>query len=304
VGAFGVVPIEGARGTVAVLSIAHHLPHTYDTDARAFFVALAQHCAQALERTRLFENEKRAREAAQESSRFAQTFVGILGHDLRNPLNAITLSASLLRTKLGSQSKPADRILSSAQRMSSMVDQLLDLTRSRIAGGIPIDRKPRELHEVISDVIEESRIANPGRQVEWESLGQGHGLWDESRIAQVVSNLVGNALQHGDPTKAVVVRMVDEAETVILTVHNEGTPIDAELQRMLFDAYRSSAVRGDRSRGLGLGLFITQQIVRGHAGHIEVRSSASEGTTFTVTLPRGRGLSAQEARPPSQLQTT
>jgi signal transduction histidine kinase len=172
--------------------------------------------------------------------------------------------------------------------MANMVAQLLDLTRSRLAGGIPIDPRPADVSAIVSGIVDELRLVHPDRVIEWQSEGEERGRFDVDRLAQVVSNLVGNALEHGDPSRPISVRLSGEPDQVVLFVHSEGPPIPPDLLPVIFDPYRRSTARDERSKGLGLGLFITEQVVLGHGGTIEVRSSAEEGTTFAVKLPRAR----------------
>jgi signal transduction histidine kinase len=179
-----------------------------------------------------------------------------------------------------------ERVLASAQRMSNMVGQLLDLTRSRIAGGITIDLRPIEVGGVVSEVVDELRRAYPARQIIWEAGAGATALGDRDRLAQVFSNLVGNALEHGDPGRPVTVRLAVAGSETTLSVHNDGPPVAAEALPFLFEPFRRTVFRTERSKGLGLGLYITQQIVRAHGGRVDVSSSVESGTTFTVALPR------------------
>jgi len=214
-------------------------------------------------------------------------FIGILGHDLRNPINAVSMTATLLRRKAVGDARALDRILSSTRRMSSMVGQLLDLTRSRLAGGIDVERRLIDVGVVVSEALDELRHAYPGREIALTLAGSLEALVDKDRLAQVISNLVGNALEHGDRSAPVNVQLfTDDAGGLCLRVHNSGPPIPPHLLPAIFDPFRRTTARDERSRGLGLGLFITQQIVLAHGGTIDVRSSAGEGTTFTVAVPR------------------
>ena len=230
--------------------------------------------------------ERVRRTIAEQESRFAQMFIGILGHDLRNPLNAIAMAARLLKRKIGrADPKVVDRISASAERMSNMVDQLLDLTRHRLGGGFSIEKKEGDLSEIVSTVIDELRLVHPDRTIDWTPRPHTRCAWDPGRMAQVISNLVGNALEHSPPKSYVVVRLESIADEVVLSVHNEGPPIPEELLPNIFDPYRRNAARSANSKGLGLGLYITQQLVQAHGGRIEVRSTTEAGTTFTVFVP-------------------
>ncbi|HET7785540.1 MAG TPA: ATP-binding protein [Myxococcales bacterium] len=224
---------------------------------------------------------KRGELEAKRTARFREQFVGIVSHDLRNPLTAILNSAQLLQ-RYGDlperQARVAARISSSAERMARMIDDLLDFARSRLGGGFPIQRRRMDLQQVCEQIVEELEFAWT-RSIPVDAQGDLWGNWDPDRIAQVISNLVGNALQHSQGDVRVTLRA--EGDTVVLETWNGGQPIPAEVVPHLFEPGRRDA----RSSGLGLGLFIVQQIVLAHGGHMEVRSDA-EGTVFTVALPR------------------
>ena len=230
--------------------------------------------------------------ALRDAARFQEQFVGILGHDLRNPLNAISMGTDLLlRPEIPAEDsqRALRRIASSAARMRRMVDQLLDLTRARLAGGIPVQLTPgTDLAEVARGAVDELRVGHPEAQLTLDAVPQIRGEWDADRIAQVVSNLVGNAISHGAGAPVdVQVKLVDGSAT--LAVHNGGSPIPADLLPGIFDPFhRTGAGRPSAARGLGLGLFITREIVLAHGGTIDVNSAQIEGTTFTVTLPPQR----------------
>lgn len=295
------LPLSVGGRTVGVLSLGvNGARRPPDERERVFMQALADRTALAIENGRLFRENAQARvklreqlsdetarrQEAESYTRFAEMFVGMLGHDLRNPLNAVAMTARLLKRRGGAEPKAVDRILSSAERMSNMVAQLLDLTRSRLAGGITVERKPVRLGEIVTEAIEELRLIHPQRTITWEARGDDRTLGDQGRLAQVVSNLVGNAVEHGDPGQPVLVALVATGDRLALTVQNPGPPIPPELLRVIFDPFRRTTARGEQARGLGLGLFISQQIVLAHGGDIDVRSTAAEGTVFTVRLAR------------------
>jgi signal transduction histidine kinase len=228
-----------------------------------------------------------ARESVEKSLRFAEQFIGMLGHDLRNPLNAIQVAATLVReTSTDATKRYLDRILASSKRMSSMVSQLLDLTRTRLAEGIALERTAFDFAQTIDSVLSELELIYAKREVRRVVRGDTRGNWDEDRLARVVSNLVGNALQHGDSSRPVEVRLIGEGPQVRFEVQNYGEVIAAELLPTIFDPYRRSDARSRTSEGLGLGLYITQQIVLAHGGTIAVRSGSVQGTVFEVVLPR------------------
>ncbi len=222
---------------------------------------------------------------------FERQLIGIVSHDLRNPLSAITLAVSVLlqRGELGDRmERHVQRIHRSAERATRMIRDLLDFTRARQGGGIPVFPRPVNLHEVVHTVVDEVQAASPGRRIHFERTGSGAGTWDPDRLAQVLSNLLGNALQYSPPDTAVRVASRGLEDGVVLEVHNAGTPIPLEQQPRLFEPLERGAERPeDRGgRSIGLGLYIVRSIVQAHGGSVEVRSTDADGTTFTVRLPR------------------
>jgi signal transduction histidine kinase len=238
-----------------------------------------------------------------ELERYRDQFLAVLGHDLRNPLGAIVTAASLL-IKTGDpeerHSRIAAGILHSAMRMSRMVNDLLDLTRSRLGEGIPVKPAPMNLEAVCQQALAELEAFHPDRDLRFEPSGDLHGEWDSDRLVQVVSNLAANALQHGDEAAPVLISARAEGEQVVLAVHNEGTPIPPESMGSIFEPM----VRAERSEpaqpsaSLGLGLYIVREIVAAHQGAITVTSSMKQGTTFTVRLPRHSRPDERPSRAP------
>jgi phosphoserine phosphatase RsbU/P len=220
---------------------------------------------------------------------FQERFLGILGHDLRNPLASIDMGTGIIRQRSTDPAviRVADRMHASAVRMSRMIEQILDLTRSRLASGLEIKAEPMDLREVLTRMVDESKALHPSRVVELHCPALS-GVWDRDRLEQVFSNLLGNALSYGAPDRPVTVRATADDQQVLVDVHNEGEPIPTALQPRLFDPFR----RGERdsrtanTAGLGLGLYISSELVRAHGGTIVLWSSQAEGTTFRVALPR------------------
>jgi PAS domain S-box-containing protein len=238
--------------------------------------------------------ERRLAREREETARFSERFVGILGHDLRNPLAAITMGAALLESQApleASHLRRVRQIASSAARMARMVDQLLDLTRARLSGGIPIARRTTDLVAVVSSVVEELTAAHPTIMLALDLPREMHGEWDGDRLAQVFSNLLGNAIEHGDRTRPIKLALGGDDSTAHLTVENQAPPIPEAVLAGLFDAFRGGRPGASlKSTGLGLGLYITREIVAAHGGSVTVRSA--EETVFVVTLPRRLGPEA------------
>ncbi len=247
---------------------------------------LALSTRRALHRVRLdYEN------ALQEQRRLEQMremFVGILGHDLRTPLTAvITGGHALLRGSLPERSTSlVQRIVSSGERMRRLVEQLLDLTRARVGGGLRLDLSNVALDDLVGNVVDEIRAANTDRAIELEAHGPLRCSVDPDRFAQVVANLLSNAVTHGAGDAPIRVSLTRECECVQLAVQNGGRPIPPQLLDTLFQPFRRADDASRRSSsGLGLGLYIVHEIVEAHDGAIDVTSDEEQGTIFRVTLP-------------------
>jgi sigma-B regulation protein RsbU (phosphoserine phosphatase) len=227
-------------------------------------------------------------ESRKRAAEFQERFVAILAHDLRNPLAAIDMGVALLRrTAEPRAARVIGRLESSTARMSRMIEQILDFTRSRLGGGLEVRPTSVDLREVLTQVIDEIRSAHPSRAIVLECPSPIEGVWDRDRLEQVFSNLIANAIHHGlAGTVATVAARVDGSR-VMVSVHNDGLPIPEDLRSKLFDPFRrgSQDSRTAQTAGLGLGLFISREIVIAHAGSIDVQSTAASGTTFRVELP-------------------
>jgi signal transduction histidine kinase len=248
------------------------------------------------ERTQLLEREQQTRrevEALQAETRkradFERQLIGIVSHDLRNPLSAIALTAEALEHQVADeqQKRGIRRIRQSANRATRMIRDLLDFTQVRQGGGITIQRTAADLHEVVRVVVDEVRAARPDRSIEMARSGSGAGQWDSDRLAQVVSNLLGNALQYSPPDTPVRVETHGEADSLVLKVHNFGSAISQALLPRIFEPMERGAALVDQAgSSVGLGLYIVRHLVLAHGGTVDVHSTAAEGTTFTVRLPR------------------
>jgi signal transduction histidine kinase len=199
------------------------------------------------------------------------------------------MGAGILRQR---STNPVDirvlnRMHTSSLRMSRMIAQILDLTRTRLAGGLQLNPQPIDLRDAIVHVVDELRAAHPTRTIDVTSPPLP-GTWDKDRLEQVFSNLVGNALLHGDAATPVTVRAQVAGRAVSFEVHNDGPAIPAELQATIFNPFRRGErdSRSSNTAGLGLGLYISNEIAVAHGGSISLRSSDTEGTTFEVVLPR------------------
>lgn len=274
------VPLVVAGTVKGVLVVVRSASSIGADDDEWILSALADQASVALEKTRLYE-----------FGEFREQLVGIVGHDLRNPLNTILMGANILLLCEGLGQKETGlvrKIANNASQATRLIDQLLDLTRSRLGGGIPIDLTRFDLNGVCRQVIDETQLTHAERPLRVDVRGDLTVVWDRDRIYQLLANLVGNAVHHGEPLSPIELR-IDGGETeVVIDVANQGEPIPQETLPFIFDAFRKGrTVHPSRTQGLGLGLFIVREIVRSHGGSIAVTSSASDGTTFRVRLPRG-----------------
>jgi signal transduction histidine kinase len=221
-----------------------------------------------------------------------ELFLGILGHDLRNPLGAMLMSAQLA-SKIGplneKQAMLVSQVISSGGRATEILDHLLDLTRARHGSGMHVIRQRMDMAFISRQMVDEMRAMHPGRNFSLEISGQTEGEWDKPRIGQVFSNLLGNAVQYGFKDTPIGVTIKGDLENVILSVHNDGVPIPINALGEIFGPLiRGEADNSERTKpaNLGLGLYITKEIVSAHNGTITVTSSEKDGTTFTVRFPR------------------
>ncbi len=243
-------------------------------------------------------NERRAEEERrQRQAEFEQQLLGIVSHDLRNPISVISMNAGMLLRRGDAppaSSKALARILASADRASRMVRDLLDFTQARLGGGIAISPRPADLHEVTRQMVDEVQTAFPEREVRFAPTGDGRGSWDPDRLGQIVANLVTNALSYSPPDTPVMVQTRPreaganrEGDWLVLEVHNQGAPIPPEIIPGLFQPFKRGRDHGrDSQRSIGLGLYIVRQLVEAHGGTVEIESRAGYGTSFRVHLPR------------------
>ena len=245
------------------------------TDVRRFNEAIDEAMSESMDRF------------AVQTDLFRDQFIGVLGHDLRTPLGAVMAGAALLAAPDDNpqrRGRVVARIMNSAQRMERMIGDLLDLTRARLGGSMPLKRRSADLRQVCEEAMIEIRAGRPEAVVRFQASGDLRGEWDVDRLAQVVSNLVGNAIQHGSGTPVTLIGQ-EQGDAVTLAVHNGGPPIPPEVLPFVFEPLARGPAKA-ASHSIGLGLFIARAIVSAHGGDIQVSSSTDAGTTVTVELPK------------------
>ena len=222
------------------------------------------------------------------AAEFRERLLGIIGHDLRNPLNTMLVAAQLLakRSQLPAEDAwLARRIVDSGQRMARMIEQLTSFTRARHDGGFELDLRPCDLGVICRSVVEELRLSS-GTEILLTTTGALEGTWDADRLAEVLSNVIGNATGHATSGTPVTVVAHEQGSGVVIEIGNEGESIPPELLETIFSAFGRGQTNSRRESGhLGLGLYISSQILLSHGGTINVQSSAGS-TTFSIDLPR------------------
>lgn len=214
-----------------------------------------------------------------------EQFIAVLGHDLRNPLASIVGATRLLRRDTTSEKtlRVLEMMETSVNRMADLIDDVMDFARGRLGSGISAQRRVAPLEPVLRQVVAELKIAQPGRDFVCDLAVTEPVSFDEGRIAQLVSNLLGNAITHGDPRSPVGLAASTADGWLTLSVSNAGEPIPAAAMERLFQPFFRGEVRESR-QGLGLGLHIASEIARAHGGDLRVHSDDAE-TRFTLTMP-------------------
>jgi len=245
-------------------------------------------------------NEAIDQALAESVARYAQLvkqsenmFLAILGHDLRNPLGTVLTGATFIMRATDVPSKyvlAATRIFNSGQRMAKLIADLIDFTRSHLGAGIPVKPKRMNLAEVCLNVVDELRTSHPERIIDFDPGVREEVYGDDDRLAQVLSNIIGNALQYGTAHEAIIVRLSSTAQEVSVAVNNKGPVILPKMLGSVFDPLVRLAAQESldqaRDTSLGIGMYIARQIVVAHGGTMSVASTDSDGTTFGMTLPR------------------
>jgi phosphoserine phosphatase RsbU/P len=244
-----------------------------------------------LSRKRLEElvaETSRLHENAKDRALFAEQMIGIVSHDLRNPVSTIQTGAALLSRgpAVPGHDRLVSRIVRASQRADRLISDLLDFTQARLGSGLRVAREAVDVHELVAEALEELALAYPGRALHHVRQGKGACQADPARLEQLLGNLVSNAMSYGQADAAVTVSSWIEDETCGISVHNFGPPIPAEALPTLFQPMTRGPKSLGSKRSVGLGLFIVAEIARAHGGVTHVDSSAEAGTTFRASFRR------------------
>jgi signal transduction histidine kinase len=274
------VPLVVGGGVTGILAVALPDGVIASADEQEWLLsALADQAAVALEKSRLDER-----------GRFRDRLIGIVSHDLRNPINTILLGTSVLLEGDALDAytvKTLTRIQAAGERAERMIGDLLDYTQAHLGGGIRIERRPHDIGVIVRQVVEDIEIAHPEHDFELVHAGDTTAEIDADRIAQVVGNLLSNAIHHSPRGAHIRIELHGEETSVTFAVHNRGSLIPPERLGDIFQPMQQVTPGGGRGhRSVGLGLYIVETIVAAHRGTVAVVSTVIDGTTFSVAIPR------------------
>jgi K+-sensing histidine kinase KdpD len=284
------LPVIGLDRVIGVFRVEPAADVTYDADHVGLVSIVCAQLGGYLTGLSLREDQARRLHDLQSAHDFQRLLVGVVGHDLRNPLSVILAGASVLQhTAAGPETQldVARRITKNVRRAARIIDDLLDLTQIQLAGGLQLRRSTIDLREMAEEIAADTQLAHPNRVVRVESSADHvHVKCDPDRMSQVITNLVTNAVRYAADGTPVRIRLAVEGDDAVVRVENHGPTIPPDLLPHIFDPFKRGPRRTGQgpNHGLGLGLYIVAEIVRSHGGRI-VAESADENTTFTVSLP-------------------
>lgn len=283
------LPVMGLDQVIGVIRVTPPPAVHYEPKHVRLLSVVAAQLGAYLALIRLHDEQARKARDLTALNELQQTLVGIVSHDLRSPLAVITtVAASLLpRAADQRQARALERALRNAQKATRIINDLLDVTQARVSGVIATVPSVGDLRALVLEAIDDARATHPPQRIDLDDQVGGPivGLWDPDRLSQMLTNLMANALTHGDVTRPLRVTLSSTAAAATLAVHNEGPPIPAPLLATIFDPFTRKEQHRHRGGGIGLGLYIVALIVHAHGGEITVSSTPADGTTFTVTLP-------------------
>lgn len=284
---FEIVHRDGRKVPIVVNAVRHGMLD----DIAAFVARDRDRYEQELVASRkrlqeLVEEATQLHAEAKDRATFAEQMIGIVSHDLRNPLSTIQMAAAVL-ADAGidpKQQRTVERIHRATERATALIADLLDFTQARVGRGIAVTRQPIDLHAVIAEALEELRLAHPARSILHTRHGDGTCRADSARLAQLLGNLVSNAIAYGQRDLPIIVTTTIGARCSI-SVHNWGEPIPADVQTTIFEPMTRGTTETSQKRSVGLGLYIVREIARAHGGEAAVTSTPADGTTFQVSWP-------------------
>nr|HEX4313375.1 PAS domain-containing sensor histidine kinase [Kofleriaceae bacterium] len=246
-----------------------------------------------LSRKRLEELHAVTRDRAQ----FAEQMIGIVSHDLRNPLGTIRIAAEVL-AGVGDKTcdRVAPRIVRAVERANRLISELLDFAQARVGSGLAVSIAPVDVHRAAAQIVDDLQGAHPTRRLVHQATGPGDCELDENRLSQLIGNLVGNAVAYGAAATPITVVTAVTDDAVAVSVHNLGAPIPPAIIGGIFEPMTRGTTEHSQARSVGLGLYIVREIAKAHGGRASVTSTADAGTTFTVAMPRRRAVT--EPAPP------
>ncbi len=293
---FDVVAADGTKVPMVVDAIRREEQGTIVHEISAYVARDRDQYERELVRSRkrleeLVAEATRLQAEANDRALFAEQMMGIVSHDLRNPLSVVAMGANLLTSEdlSSSQQRSVARIARASDRANRLISDLLDFTQARLRGGLAIVKEEIDVHATVGEAVEELAEIHPARTLDHVRSGDGACCGDPNRIAQLIGNLVSNAVAYGEPQTPVTVTTTTDASGASITVHNGGIPIPPSVHATIFDPMTRATSQGSSRRSVGLGLFIVQEIAKAHAGRAWVESTAERGTTFHVTIPHTRG---------------
>lgn len=234
----------------------------------------------------LLAEELDAQSLLRDRALFAEQMVGIVSHDLRNPLSAILMGVQLLaRTENERSARVLGHVRNSAERAQRLIEELLDFTQARVGSGLIVNLQPMDLHQLVEHTLDELTLAFPDRKINHVTQGVAQCTGDADRLAQLIGNLVSNAATYGRAGTPIMVRSAIDDGMASVEVHNEGEPIPTTMLATVFEPMVRGVTGSNTVRSVGLGLFIVKEIAKAHGGEMAASSAATQGTTFTLRFP-------------------
>jgi signal transduction histidine kinase len=285
------LPVMGLDQVVGVLRVEPSEETLYDARHVRLLSVVAAQLGAYLAMIKLREADALRTEELAKANEFQQLLLGVIGHDLRNPLSVIITVASQLLKKTDDQreAKNVERVLRNAEKANRIITDLLDVTHARVTGQLPVTKQRVDLYRMLQEIVDDTRLQHPVVELAVRTRGSAQADCDSVRLSQLATNLINNALAHGEQGAPVQVELDIGPSDVVLSVHNRGPAIAPDLLPVIFNPFKQGA-RNHSGRGvgggLGLGLYIVDQIARAHGGGVVARSTETDGTTFTVTFPR------------------